>query len=234
VDFSVGAGDATSPGDFTGPANGTLNWADGDADPKWIEFAIVDDGVNENTEFFELAFSNPVGATLAGSSTVQVNIQNGSGANQTPRAVAGASQTVTAGTVVTLNGSTSNDPDGDTLNFEWSQTGGPPVSLDNANTSLATFTAPSVQSDTLLQFRLTVRDPAGLSNIATTAVIITTASSGGGGSGGGSIDLLLLLLLAGWSLCQSKGWRRMIVCSLSGPAEMMSSGTATSSSIRAR
>ncbi|MEQ9563637.1 MAG: Calx-beta domain-containing protein, partial [Woeseiaceae bacterium] len=234
VDFAVSAGDATSPGDFTGPASGTLNWASGDADPKWIEFAIVDDGINEGTEFFELAFSNPVGATLSGSSTVQVNMENGSGANQTPRAVAGASQTVTAGAVVTLNGSTSNDPDGDTLSFEWSQTSGPQVSLGNANTSRATFTAPSVQSDTMLQFRLTVRDPAGLSNIATTAVIITTAGSGGGGGGGGSLDLLLLLLLVGWSLCQSNGWRRMIVCSRSGPVEIMSSGTATSSSILAR
>jgi hypothetical protein len=102
--------------------------------------------------------------------------------------------------VVTLNGSASNDPDGDALSFEWSQTSGPQVALSNANTSSATFTAPTVQSDTMLQFRLTVRDPAGLSNIATTAVVINTGNAGGGSggsSGGGALGLLLLLLLAG-------------------------------------
>jgi MYXO-CTERM domain-containing protein len=104
--------------------------------------------------------------------------------------------------VVTLNGSASNDPDGDALSFEWSQTSGPPVSLGNANTSRATFTAPTVQSDTMLQFRLTVRDPAGLSNIATTAVVINTSNSAGGSSGGGALGLLLLLLLAGFRLRQ--------------------------------
>jgi hypothetical protein len=106
---------------------------------------------------------------------------------------------VTAGTAVTLNGNASNDPDGDALTFEWLQTSGPPVSLNNANTASASFTAPTVQSDTLLQFRLTVRDPAGLSNIATTSVIINTGNSGGGGfsgSGGGAVSPLLLLLLA--------------------------------------
>jgi MYXO-CTERM domain-containing protein len=54
----------------------------------------------------------------------------------------------------------------------------------------------------MLQFRLTVRDPAGLSNIATTAVIINTSNSAGGSSGGGALGLLLLLLLAGFRLRQ--------------------------------
>lgn len=197
IDFAVNSGDAGAPADYSGPPSGTLAWADGDANPKWIEYAIVDDGINEAEEFFELAFSNPVGATLSGSPTVRVTIQNGSGTNQPPRAVAGASQTVTAGAVVTLNGSASNDPDGDALTYEWAQTSGPQVSLGSADTSRASFTAPAVQSDTLLQFRLTVRDPAGLSNIATTSVVINTGSSGGsGGGGGGAAGPWFLLVLA--------------------------------------
>jgi hypothetical protein len=97
---------------------------------------------------------------------------------------------------VSLNGSASNDPNGDVLSFEWTQTGGPVVSLNNANSAVATFTAPAVQSDTLLQFRLTVRDPGGLSNIATTSVIVNTGGGGGGSSGGGGVGLLFLLSLA--------------------------------------
>lgn len=197
IDYAINSGDAMAPGDYSGPSSGTLTWPNGDAKPRWIEYSIVDDGVNENAEFFELDFSNPAGATLVGSPTVRINIADGSGSNQPPRAVAGTSQTVTAGVVVTLNGSASNDPDGDALTYEWVQTSGPQVSLNNANTSSASFTAPTVQSDTLLQFRLTVRDPAGLGNIATTSVVINKGNSGGGGGGGGgAASPVLLLLLA--------------------------------------
>jgi hypothetical protein len=81
--------------------------------------------------------------------------------------------------------------------------------LNNANTASASFTAPTVQSDTLLQFRLTVRDPAGLSNIATTSVIINTGNSGGGfgdgGGGGGAVSPLLLLLLVALNRRRRRG-----------------------------
>ena len=49
VDFAVSGGDATPGSDFQGPAGGTLSWADGDADPQWIELAIIDDGSGHRT-----------------------------------------------------------------------------------------------------------------------------------------------------------------------------------------
>jgi hypothetical protein len=248
VDYSMSGGDAANPADFSGQTNGTVTWASGDADPKWLEFALVDDGLNEVTEFFELSLNNVIGATVAGAVTARINIENGTGVNQAPNAVAGASQSVASGAQVTLNGAASNDPNGDTLIYTWQQTGGPAVTLSNANSATAQFTAPSVQSDTLLQFRLTVRDPAGLSDTANTTVTALSAGGGFGSSGGGAMGIPFLGLLGLLSLLarmrgarefvstirQSKGWRRIMVCSRSGPVEMMSSGTATSSSIRAR
>ena len=197
VDFAVSNGDASSGQDYSGPANGTLNWADGDADPKWIEFAIVDDGSGETDEFFDVTLSNPTGASLGARTQLRVDILDGSGANLAPNAVAGSSQNATQGNNVTLNGSQSNDPDSDSLSYAWTQTLGPTVTLNDANSSTASFTAPNVSSDTLLRFELQVTDPGGLSDTATVSVTVSVVSvaAGGGGSGGGPASLLLLSIL---------------------------------------
>ena len=198
VDYTVAGGDATANDDFNGPASGTLNWAAGDARPQSIEFAITDDGIGETEEFFEITFSNPQGAVLNGAQTARVTIQDGAGANTAPNAVAGMNQTVAEGAQVTLDGSQSNDPDGDGLSFAWSQTGGNTVALQGANSATATFTAPNVSSDTLLQFRLDVSDPRGLSGSTTVNVTVTNSggsgASGGGGGSGSTTPLALLLL----------------------------------------
>ncbi len=196
VDYDVTAGNAQAGSDYTGPASGTLSWADGDADPKWVEFDIVDDGSNESDEFFELTLSNASGATITGGQ-LRIDILDGAGANSAPNAVAGTSQRVTSGAQVTLNGGGSNDPDGDTLTYSWSQTLGPSVTLSDVSIASPTFSAPTVTSDTLLQFQLSVTDPDGLNDTASVSVTVTADStaSGGGGGGGGALSLWLLALL---------------------------------------
>ncbi len=195
VDYDVTAGDAQAGSDYSGPASGTLSWADGDADPKWIEFDITDDGANESDEFFELTLSNPTGATLT-ASQLRVDILDGAGANSAPNAVAGSSQRVVSGAQVTLNGGGSNDPDGDTLTYSWSQTMGPSVTLSDTSVASPTFSAPTVSSDTLLQFQLSVTDPDGLNDTASVSVTVTAdAPASGGGGGGGALSLWLLALL---------------------------------------
>ena len=200
VDYAVTAGDATNGSDYTGAANGTLNWADGDADPLWIEFPITDDGSGEADEFFEVTLSNLSSGAIGANNILRVNIADGTGINNPPNSVAGASQTVAAGATVTLDGSGSNDVDGDTLSYAWSQTMGPNVTLSNANTATASFVAPSVASDTLLRFELQVSDTGGLADTSQASVTVSGTSSAGGGGGGGSGSAWLLLGLLGFGL----------------------------------
>jgi hypothetical protein len=199
VDYSMTGGNATPGSDFSGSTTGTIAWADGDGDAKLIEFPIDDDGIVEGDETFELSLGNPVGLTIGAMSSVTTIIRDSSGANVAPNSIAGGGQTRSSGARVTLDGSQSNDPDGDLLTFAWTQTSGPGVALTNAGAAIASFTAPTVSSDTLLRFQLTVSDPGGLSNAASTSVTVTKPN--GGGSGGGSIGFgSLLLLISGLAI----------------------------------
>ena len=83
--------------------------------------------------------------------------------NQPPTANAGVDQNVKEGTIVTLNGSSSNDPDGIGLSYEWSQLSGSAVVLSNRFAAQPTFSAPNVsEAGESLMFQLTVTDSAGL------------------------------------------------------------------------
>jgi choice-of-anchor B domain-containing protein len=195
VDYSLTGGNATAGTDFQGATSGTVNWDSGDADPKWIEFVIADDGDNEDLEFIELTLGNAAGAVMGAQATWRLEIANGTGVNTAPNAIAGGSQTVNGGSNVTLDGSGSNDPDGDTLSYQWTQVTGTNVTLNNANTASASFTAPTVNSDTLLRFDLTVSDSGGLSDTSTTQVTVRRSGGTGGGGGGGSLSWSLLAVL---------------------------------------
>ena len=83
------------------------------------------------------------------------------GGNQPPNANAGPDQNVTVNTLVTLNGSGSNDPDGgpSPLTFSWAQLSGPAVTLNNPNTASPTFTPTTTGTRV---FRLTVSDGAAI------------------------------------------------------------------------
>jgi len=199
VDYSLSGGDATAGVDFSGAISGTISWPDGDADPRWIEFPIADDGDDEADEYFELTLSSANGASIGANASLRVEIADGDGFNQAPLSNAGASQDVAPGAVVRLDGGGSTDPDGDDLDYAWTQTLGPSVSLAGVDSAVATFTAPTVSSDMLLRFELAVSDPNGLTDTATTSVTVIAAgvSAPDNRSGGGSAFGVLLLLLAG-------------------------------------
>ena len=78
--------------------------------------------------------------------------------NRPPVARAGVNQNVGIGATVTLDASTSYDLDGDTLTYSWAKTSGPAVTLSNASTSVATFTAPTISYRTDFTFTVTVND----------------------------------------------------------------------------
>lgn len=194
VDFAPGPATATPDADYTGANSGSLTWAAGDGNPQWLEFDISDDGNVEGDEYFELEFGNVSGGSIAGDAVVRIGISDGTGVNNAPAAIVASSITVAENSTVTLDGSQSNDIDGDALTYAWQQISGPAVTLTSTQTASTQFTAPSVASDALLQFRLTVSDPGGLSASATVSVTVTNNSGGGsGGSGGGAAGGVLLL-----------------------------------------
>lgn len=112
-----------------------------------------------DTLTFELTVTDNDGA--ADTDSVDVVVNNVV-TNEAPTADAGADQTVNEGDTVSLDGSGSSDPDGDTLTYSWTQTAGVSVTLDDASSANPSFTAPDVGPDgETLTFELTVDDGNG-------------------------------------------------------------------------
>jgi PKD domain/NHL repeat len=117
---------------------------------------------------FALTAKDDKGAASNNLAIVTITVKH---INRPPTANAGADQTVNAGYIVSLDGSKSKDPDNGPLTYTWKQVGGPSVVLNGADTSIATFTAPSdISSDTDLTFELTVTDSKNATNTATVKV----------------------------------------------------------------
>ena len=100
--------------------------------------------------------------------------------NDRPQADAGADQTVSVDSAVTLAGTGSNDPDGHLpLSMFWQQTSGPAVTLSSAAAAAPTFTAPSAPA--VLVFTLAVTDARGLAALSTDVMTVTVIDIGIGG-----------------------------------------------------
>ena len=92
--------------------------------------------------------------------------------NSPPVSNAGPEQTIDFGATVTLDGSGSTDPDLNIVSYKWKQTGGPTVTLNNADTDKAKFTA-SGAGGSVLTFELTVADAGGLTSTDTCKVSVS-------------------------------------------------------------
>jgi len=79
---------------------------------------------------------------------------------QPPVADAGEDDVTTPGSIVTLDGRGSSDPNGDPLLYRWEQVAGPPVALDDASSPTPGFISPAVPAGVIagLEFELTVSD----------------------------------------------------------------------------
>ena len=84
---------------------------------------------------------------------------------------------VNGGSPVTLDGSLSYDPDGNQITFAWTQTAGPAVIISDGNTSKAKFTAPNLDNDKIMLFKLTVTDENGLSDSGIVKVTVIPSAS---------------------------------------------------------
>ena len=131
------------------------------------------------TYVFELTTSDPSGATAT--DTVRIVAP----ANQQPNPDAGPDQTVQGGSTVTLDGSGTTDPEGDPISYDWAQSGGPTVTLNNPNSVSPTFVAPAAtNSPQVLEFTLVPGDgvpnpPNGVTSVDTVSITIPAAPVNG-------------------------------------------------------
>lgn len=117
---------------------------------------------------FELTVTDAAGATATDTCIVNVTWFNAA-----PTAGAGVDQSVSEGAVVTLDATTSTDPDDDGIrSYAWLQVRGTQVALSDPHSATPHFMAPDVGREGVsLIFELTVTDAGGLQD--TDACIVT-------------------------------------------------------------
>lgn len=114
------------------------------------------------TLVFTLTVQDPRGGRATDDVVIAVSGNDpGQGPNQPPTARTNGDRSVKPGANVTLDASSSTDPDGDPLTFRWSRVSGPEVTLEGANSAAATFVAPEVTSPAEIAFRVEVEDGRG-------------------------------------------------------------------------
>ncbi|MFW1677639.1 PKD domain-containing protein [Pontibacter sp. JAM-7] len=117
---------------------------------------------------FQLTVTDENG--LTDSDTITISVSD----NQAPLAAAGSDQTLSQNSLAILDGSLSQDPDGDSISYLWQQIQGPLVSLSDSSSSQPTFTTPILAAGeaATLTFSLTVTDEHGLSSSDTVTVFL--------------------------------------------------------------
>jgi ELWxxDGT repeat protein len=105
---------------------------------------------------FQLEVTDNEGASASDQITVTVL-----GTDQALVAHAGSDQTVTENTLVTLDGTASNDPDNVITAYVWEELSAGGIVLSDNTLAMPTFNAPAVSASTNFQFRLSVTNDHG-------------------------------------------------------------------------
>ena len=130
--------------------------------------------VSDAVLVFSLVVTDARGSASV-SDTVTITVTAGS--NDAPTADAGDGQTVGEGASVTLSGS-GTDPENEALTYQWTQTSGANVSLDDDTAQGPAFTAPTeLVGDAALVFSLVVTDARGSASSPDTVTVTVTAGA---------------------------------------------------------
>jgi hypothetical protein len=133
-----------------------------------------------------------IAVTGAGNKPFSKTVADSGAGNRVPIANAGPNLTGFTRDTVQLNGGGSSDPYNTALTYQWLQTGGPAVTLDNATSKTPSFVVPDEIGT--LSFSLTVTDAVGRSSTPATVAVVTSKAPHKGGAMGA--ELLLMGLAA--------------------------------------
>ncbi len=212
VNYASANGTATAGADYT-TANGTLNWAVGDAADKTITVPILDDALVEGPETFTLTLSGPsAGAVLGANTAATVTIADDDAGGTVQFSVASITVNENAGTAtltVTRAGGNSaasvdyaTAPGSATSPADFTATTGT-LNWAAGDTSNRTITVPII-NDTLPEgtetFTVTLSNPQGGVAVGTgtaTVSILNASTSIPAGDTTGKILLAGLLALGG-------------------------------------
>ncbi len=137
-------------------------------DPKAATTTFTAPEVTADTKLsFELTVTDAAGATAT--DTVAITVFN----NTAPSAkVEISKQQPYEGEAVTLDAAASTDAENNIVAYLWQQSAGPTIAIADPAAASISFTAPEVDADTELSFKLTVTDAAGASTSATVVVTV--------------------------------------------------------------
>jgi len=180
----------------------SFEWAAGEIGERSFTLTIVNDDVSEISENFAVVLDNPENVIISGQPRLEVTILDDD-SNQAPTINTESSLNVNLRQLITLTASAS-DPDGKNMTFAWEQTSGTSVTLANADSLSANFTAPDTVG--ILGFTFTATDDFGLTtsmsisvNVEDVTPVFLPVPQNTANSGGGAlwlINILLLLTLA--------------------------------------
>ena len=178
IDQNVGEGQQVylDGSDSVDPDGTIVSW-------QWVQTGgtqVTLDNPSTVAPSFSAPYVNPEGETLTfkltvtdsqGLESTDTCVVNVAWINEPPVASAGADQNIEEGQQVYLDGSDSVDPDGAIVSWQWVQTGGTQVTLNNPSTATPSFSAPYVNPEgETLTFKLTVTDSQGLESTDTCIV----------------------------------------------------------------
>lgn len=163
--------DESAKDDVSAPLTGELTWADGDTSSKAIHFNIINDTAFEVNESYTLALSGD-GVQFANQSLTLTILDD----EQNSPPEIGNINTVEVNTrqQVTLAPNV-NDPELDTVSYQWSQISGDTVTLTNTTQRQLIFVAPN--NATQLVLRLVATDSRGASTSKDFTVNVIAAAN---------------------------------------------------------
>jgi hypothetical protein len=129
-------------------------------------------GTPDTTLVFKLTVTDSTGTT--GSATVNIVVY---GNNSPITLKAGNNRAVNKGATVDLSASGVDSTPGATIaSYQWTQTAGPSVTLNNPATATPNFVAPAVTADTLYTFQVVATDSHGATASSTVNVTVSAAT----------------------------------------------------------